>query len=42
MKYAGGKEIVTEGVIRDVFDTTVRIVEIDNEKIILGGYHNEN
>ena len=42
VKYAGGKEIVTEEVIRDVFDATVRIVEIDNEKIILGGYHNEN
>ena len=42
VKYAGGKEIVTEEVIRDVFDVTVRIVEIDNEKIILGGYHNES
>lgn len=42
VKYTGGKEIVTEEVIRDVFDVTVRIVEIDNEKIILGGYHNEN
>ena len=41
VKYAGGKEIVTETVIRDIFDIDVRIVEIDNQKVILGGYHNE-
>lgn len=40
VKYAGGKEIVTEEVIRDIFDIAVRIVEIDNQKVILGGYHN--
>jgi iron complex transport system ATP-binding protein len=42
VKYAGGKEIVTETVIRDIFDIDVRIVEIDNQKVILGGYHNES
>lgn len=41
VKYAGGKEIVTEAVIKDIFDISVRIVEIDKQKVILGGYHNE-
>ena len=41
VKYAGGKEIVTEAVIKDIFDIDVRIVEIDNQKVIIGGYHNE-
>lgn len=42
VKYAGGKEIVTEEVIRDVFDIAVRIVQINNQKVILGGYHNDH
>ena len=41
VKYAGGKEIVTEEVIKDIFDIDVRIVEINNQKVILGGYRNE-
>lgn len=41
VKYAGRKEIVTEAVIKDVFDIDVKIVEIDHQKVILGGYHNE-
>ncbi len=41
VKYAGGKEIVTEEVIKDIFDIEVKIVMIDNQKVILGGYHNE-
>ena len=41
VKYAGGKEIVTEEVIRDIFDMDVKIVQIDNQTVILGGYHNE-
>lgn len=41
VKYAGGREIVTESVIKDIFDINVRIVEIDKQKVILGGYHNE-
>lgn len=40
VKYAGGKEIVTEAVIRDIFDIDVKIAQIDNHKVILGGYHN--
>ena len=41
IKYAGGKEIVTEEVIKDIFDMDVRIALIDDQKVILGGYHNE-
>ena len=42
VKYAGGKEIVTEEVIHDIFDISVKIVQIDQQTIILGGYCNEN
>ena len=41
VKYAGGKEIVTEEVIKDIFDMDVKIVMMDNQKVILGGYYNE-
>ena len=41
VKYAGGKEIITEAVIKDIFDIDVRIVQIENQQIILGGYTNE-
>ena len=41
VKYTGGKETFTEAVIRDIFDIDVRMVEISNQKVILGGYHNE-
>lgn len=37
VKYSGGREVFTEAVIRDVFDSDVRIIEHDGEKIILGG-----
>ena len=37
VKYAGGKEIVTEAVIQDIFDIDVKIMDIDNRKVILGG-----
>ena len=40
VKYSGGKEIVTEEVIKDIFDIDVKIVEIDGQKVILGGYQN--
>ena len=40
VKYAGGKEIVTQEVLFDIFDIQVKIVEIENQKVILGGYHN--
>ena len=42
VKYAGGKEIITEAVIKDIFDIDVKIVWIENQKVILGGYHNEH
>ena len=42
VKYAGGKEIVTEEVIRDVFDIRVKIIEINHQKVILGGYFHED
>ena len=38
VKYAGGKEMVTEEIIKDIFDISVRIVEIDGQKLILGGH----
>ena len=42
VKYAGGKEIFTEEVIKDIFDIDVKIVQIENQNIILGGYYNEH
>ncbi len=41
VKYTGGKEIVSEEVIRDIFDIAVKIVQIDHQKVILGGYNHE-
>ncbi len=41
IKYSGSKECINEEVIRDIFDIDVRIAEIENEKIILGGTGNE-
>ncbi len=35
VKYAVGKENVTEEIIRDIFDTSVRILEIEGKKIVL-------
>jgi len=37
VKYAGGQEILTEEVIRDIFDIDVRIANLDGQKVILGG-----
>ena len=41
VKYAGGKEIFTEEVIRDIFDIQAKIVQLDNQTVILGGYYHE-
>ena len=41
VKYAGGKEIFTEEVIRDIFDIQAKIVQLDNQTFILGGYYHE-
>ena len=35
VKYTGGKEIITEAVIADIFDIQVKIVEVDGQKVIL-------
>ena len=35
--HAGGQEVIREDVIKDIFDINVRIVEIENQKVILGG-----
>ena len=35
--YAGGQEVMREDVIKDVFDINVKIAEIENQKVILGG-----
>lgn len=37
VRYSGGSEVFTQPVIRDVFDSEVRIIEYEGEKIILGG-----
>lgn len=42
VKYSGGAEVFTEAVIRDVFDSDVRIIEHEGEKIILGGTKRES
>ena len=42
VKYSGGGEAFTEAVIRDVFDSDVRIIEHEGEKIILGGKKRED
>ena len=41
MKYAGGKEVFTQEIIRDIFDIDAKIAEINNQKVILGGYYHE-
>ena len=35
--YTGGPEIVTEEVIWEIFDAEVRVIEIENKKIIING-----
>ena len=37
IEYQGGKDAVNETVIKNTFDIDVRIVEIENQKIIIGG-----
>ena len=36
--HRGGRDSVTEDAILDVFDVNVRILDIENKKIIVGGY----
>lgn len=42
IRYAGQAEQFTEAVIRDVFDSHVRIIQHEHETIILGGTYNGN
>ena len=37
IRYQGGRECINEEVIREIFDIHVRIVEIDHQKIMIGG-----
>ena len=37
IKYAGGEEIITSDVINDVFDVNMKIITLDNKKIIIQG-----
>lgn len=39
--HTGGRECFTEEAIRDTFDIQVKIVQIDQQKIIIGGTHYE-
>lgn len=36
VKYCGSEDVVTENVIKDIFDVSVKIVEIENQKVIIG------
>ena len=38
VKYAGGKEIITEAVIKEIFGINVKIAEVDHQKVIIGGH----
>ena len=37
ISHSGGKEAVDEDTIKDTFDVTVRVLEIGNQKVIIGG-----
>ena len=37
ISHIGGKEAVDEDTIKDTFDVTVRVLEIENQKVIIGG-----
>ena len=38
VKYAGGPEIFTPEIIKDIFDTDIRIVEVDRQPVILQNF----
>ncbi|MBR0160308.1 MAG: ABC transporter ATP-binding protein [Oscillospiraceae bacterium] len=41
IRYAGGAEILTADVIREIFDAEIRVVEIEGKKIIINGGQNQ-
>ena len=42
VRYAGSKDIINEEVIKDVFDIDVKIIEVEQKKLIIGGKYYEN
>lgn len=42
IKYSGENEIISEDIVHDIFDINVRIVDIENQKIIIGGKKDES
>jgi iron complex transport system ATP-binding protein len=38
VKYAGGREVFTPAVIKDIFDTDVRIAQVDGRTVILQNF----
>jgi iron complex transport system ATP-binding protein len=42
VKYSGSGEIITEELIKDVFDADVKIIQIEGKKFIIGGKQYEN
>lgn len=39
VKYAGGKEIITSEVIRDIFDVDVQLMEINGQTVVFNNFH---
>lgn len=39
IRYTCGKQEITESVIHDIYGISVKIVEIDNQRVIIGGNH---
>ena len=42
IKYAGGEEVISPAVIKDVYGINSRIIELDHKKVVLGGKYYEN
>ena len=42
IKYSGGAEIISEEIIKDIFDVKMKIMDIDGQKVILGGNNFES
>lgn len=42
IRYAGGADIVREDIIHEIFDAKVKILNIDGQKVIIGGNYHED
>lgn len=42
IKYSGGADCINEEIVKDIFDVNMKIMNIDGQKIVLGGSHYEN